>query len=428
MADSHDCEHLVNLHVALVTQWYDPEIGSAAVPGTIARALSSHGHRLEVLTGFPNYPAGQLYPGYRLRHYRREVVDGITVHRAPLYASHDLRSVRRAANFLTFASAASVVGLTTLRSVDAALVYSSPATTALPALAMRCAWQVPFVLYVQDMWPQSVIASGFLREPLRDRIERGLHRFCDHVYRRAASIAVTSPGMVDLIASRGIDENKIAVVPNWVDETYFRPVGRDLELERELGPFPPFTVMYAGNLGEVQGLEVVVAAADILRDQHRLGFVFVGGGVAEQHLRRLVAERGLENVRFVGPQPSRRMADVLALGDVQLVTLKDLPLFHCTLPSKVQATLAAGRPIIAAVGGDAAAVVEAAGAGLTVRPGSPMDLADAIVKVSALSTHQRRQLGDAGRRYYQKHLSRRRGSTQLTALLEMATERESIAT
>ena len=115
------------MRVGLVSQWYDPEVG-AVVPGTIARALRSHGHQVDVLTGVPNYPTGRIYPGYRLRHYQREVLGGVTVHRAPLYASHDAHPGRRAANFLTFASAASVVGLRALRHVDATLVYSAPVT------------------------------------------------------------------------------------------------------------------------------------------------------------------------------------------------------------------------------------------------------------------------------------------------------------
>jgi glycosyltransferase involved in cell wall biosynthesis len=415
------------MRVGLVSQWYDPEVG-AVVPGTLARALSSYGHQVEVLTGLPNYPTGRLYPGYHLRPYQREELDGVTVHRCPLYPSHDSQAVRRAANFLSFASAASVVGLRALRRVDAMLVYSAPATAALPALALRRALRIPFVLLIQDMWPQSVTASGFLHGPTSRRVERGLHRFCDHTYRRAASIAVTSPGMADLIAARGIDESKIAVVPNWVDEALFRPMERDPALARELGPLRPFTVMYAGNLGELQGLEVIVEAADLLRSHWELGFVLVGGGVAEQHLRRMVAERGLDNVRFVGPQPSTRMSKVLALGDVQLVTLRDIPLLRSTLPSKVQAALAAGRPVIAAVSGDAAAVVDAAGAGLTVPPGSPAELAAAILKIHSLPDRGRRDLGDSGRRYYEANLSRHHGVARLTALLEQASQKELIST
>jgi glycosyltransferase involved in cell wall biosynthesis len=411
------------MRIGLISQWYDPEVG-AVIPGTIARTLSSQGHQVEVLTGLPNYPTGRIYAGYRLRHYQREVLDGVTVHRAPLYASHDSHPGRRAANYLTFAAAASVVGLSALRHVDATLVYSAPATAALPALVLHRARRIPYVLLIQDIWPQSVTASGFLRDSSSRWVERGLQRFCDTVYRRAASIAVTSPGMADLVAARGIDERKIAVVPNCADETHFHPVERDPDLVRELGPFRPFTVMYAGNLGEVQGLDVLVEAADLLRSHRQVGFVLVGGGVAEQRLRRMVVERGLDNVRFVAPQPITRMAQVLALGDVQLVTLRDLPLFRSTLPSKLQATLAAGRPIIAAVRGDAAAVVAASGAGITVPPGSSAQLAAAILETSALSVQERRDLGDAGRRYYETHLSRRQGVARLSALVEQASRRE----
>lgn len=161
------------MRIGLISQWYDPEVG-AVIPGTIARTLSSQGHQVEVLTGLPNYPTGRIYAGYRLRHYQREVLDGVTVHRAPLHASHDSHPGRRAANYLTFAAAASVVGLSALRHVDATLVYSAPATAALPALVLHRARRIPYVLLIQDIWPQSVTASGFLRDSSSRWVERGL--------------------------------------------------------------------------------------------------------------------------------------------------------------------------------------------------------------------------------------------------------------
>ena len=189
----------VNLRIGFVTQWYDPEIGSAAVSGSIARTLRDRGHDLQILTGIPNYPSGEIYPGYRLKPYQREVLDGLTIHRAPLYMSHDNRTLRRSANYLSFSGSASALAVTTLKGIDAVLVYSGPITAAIPAMVLKATRAVPFVLLVEDMWPQSVTASGFLR-PAQDKLaERMLHRLCDAVYRGASRIAVTSPGMANLI-------------------------------------------------------------------------------------------------------------------------------------------------------------------------------------------------------------------------------------
>lgn len=411
------------MRIGLISQWYDPEVGSAGVPGSIAQALIGRGHEVEVLTGFPNYPHGELYPGYRIRPYSLEHRDGVRVHRAALYPSHDSRPAHRAANFLSLAASGSVVGLRALAGVEANLVYSSPATMAIPAMVMRAARRTPFVLLVQDMWPQSVTASQFMRSKTSDLVERALHRFCDATYHRAASIAVTSPGMADLIAGRGIPRDKISVVPNWADERYFYPTEASPEVVAEVGATGQFTVMYAGNLGEVQGLEVVIEAASLLRPREHIKFIFVGGGVAEASLKQLSAERGLTNVHFAGAQPVSKMAEVLAAADLQLVTLRDLPVFRAVLPSKVQATLAAGRPLIAAVTGDAASVVRDSGAGVVTPPEDARSLAEAVLKTSQLPAAELRRRGEAGRGYYTKHLGRDAGAEALSSLLQDAAAR-----
>jgi len=413
----------VSLRIGYVTQWYDPEIGAAAVSGSIARALHDRGHSVQVLTGFPNYPGGRIYPGYQLRPYQREVMNGVTVHRAPLYVSHDSNPLRRSSNYLSFAAAATAVGLSTLKEIDVALVYSGPITAAIPAMALRATRGIPFVLLVADMWPQSVTASGFLKESSESsggRTEQALHRLCDAVYSRASRIAVTSPGMKDLISERGVPEHKIALVPHWADESHFYPKPTSVELVGERAPRPAFTVMYAGSLGDVQGLDIVVEAANLLRARTDIAFVFVGGGIAEPALRARVSELGLSNVRFLGQQPLERMSEILTLGDVQLITLRDLPVFRATMPSKVQSILASGRPIIGAVAGDAAAALEASGAATLISPGSSIDLAAAVEKFERMERAERERMGVAGRKYYDREFGRPVGGARLENLLQRA--------
>lgn len=405
--------------VGMITQWYDPERGSAAQPGVISRSLQRRGHVVDVLTGFPNYPTGVVYPGYKVRPYAQEEISGITVHRAPLYPSHDTNAARRAANYLSFAASASAIALAKLGSVDAALVHSTPATTAIPAVALRALRRVPFVVHIQDLWPQTVVSSGFLEEQSAGKVERALHFFCDRVYRYATTVAVTSPGMAELIARRGVDERKIAFVPNWSDESTFKPVERSPQLAEELGIHAPFNVMYAGNLGDLQGLDTFVEAAVLLRSVPEIGFVLVGDGVAGARLRQTVKERALSNVRFVEPQPFDQMARILALGDVQLVSLQDLPLFRTTLPSKLQATMAAGRPILGAVTGDAAAAIRESGSGVVVQPGSATEMAAAIRDLHASRTTLK-ALGQAGRDYYRQNYSEQVAGDHLSELLSHA--------
>lgn len=413
----------MTLRVLMLSQWYDPEAGSAAQAGVIARALHRRGAHIEVLTGFPNYPSGQLAEGYRVRPYQREVLDGITVHRAPLWPNHDSAALGRAVNYLSWAAGAAAVGSVKAPPVDAVLVHSTPATAGLPALALRAGRRIPFVVQVQDLWPQTVLSSDFLTEGRRARVERPLNAMCDAIYRRASAIAVTSPGMAPLIASRGVPEHKIRLAANWADESVFRPAPRNESLARRLGLTRPFTFMYAGNFGPYQGLDTLLDAAERLRHRTDVGVALVGGGVRESWLRNEVARRGLDAVTFVPPIPFAEMTDVLALGDAHLVSLQDLPVFRTTLPSKLQATLAAGRPVIGAVTGDAAGVIEASGAGVVVPPGDSAALATAIARLAGSTPEGIRALGDSGRAYYLETFSEEATSHVLLDLLRAAAGR-----
>lgn len=404
----------------MISHWYDPEGGAAAGPGTIARALRDRGHDVHVVTGFPNYPNGKTFPGYSVRPYQREILNGVTVHRSAVYPSHDTRAADRAANYLSFACSGALNALIHLPQVDVSLVYSSPATAAIPGLALRALRGVPYVVQIQDMWPHSVTSSGFLGKTSSGRAERILHRFCDAVYKRASTIAVTSPGMRDLVEDRGIDPTRIQFVPNWADEKCFVPATVTKGMLEEFGPFRPFTAMYAGNFGDVQALDHVIEAASVLRGDKGIGFVLVGGGVAEGRLRSRVVQLGLDNVRFLPSQPFGRMADMLALGDVQVVSLIDRPLFRSTLPSKLQANMAAGRPIIGAVAGDAANVINSSGAGFVSRPEDSIALAESIRRMAALSAHELEAMGVRGRTYYAKHFSEQAAGDCLSRLLTEA--------
>lgn len=410
------------MRIAMITQWYDPEGSSAALPGVISRALVNQGHEVHVVTGFPNYPEGKVFPGYRVKPYAREEIRGVTVHRSPLYASHDSRASRRAANYLSFAAGATAIALTRLPRIDAALVHGTPATAAIPALALKALRGVPFVFHVQDLWPQTVMNAGFLGRGT-SRAEAALHRYCDLTYHAASAVAVIAPGMVQHITARGVPQSKLSLVPNWADEAAFRPVPKDPVLAAQLGLARRFTVMYAGIFGKYQNLGVLIDAARQLRHRRDIGFALVGGGVEEASLRASVARQGLDNVTFVPLQPFDQMASILALGDVQLISLQDLPLFRSTLPSKLQATMAAGRPILGALVGDAAEVIDRSGAGLSVKPGSCEEMVNAIQRLADASEGELRTMGQRGRGYYTANFSESVGVGRLATLLEDAARR-----
>lgn len=409
------------MQIGMLSQWYDPETGSAAMAGTIARSLAARGHEVNVLTGYPNYPSGDVYDGYRIRSYQREQLRGVTVHRSPLYPSHDTNAKRRALNYASFAASASALAVTRFPRTDALLVHGTPATAAVPALVQRRLRGVPFVYHVQDMWPQTVLSSSFLANSASRRyLDKVLNRYCDEVYRRAHAIAVTAPGMAGLIEARGVDPSRIHFVSNWADEDVFRPVDPDPQLAQRLGIANGFTVMYAGNLGDLQSLDTLLDAAVALRDRTDIGFVLVGDGVAASRLQDRARSLGLGRVRFIGSQPLQMMGKTLALADVQFIGLKDASLFKTTLPSKLPATLAAGQPVVCAVPGDGASMVKRSGAGLVCPPGDSMELTRSIRRLADADRAALKQMGENGRRYYQLNLSESVGSARLLSLLQDA--------
>jgi colanic acid biosynthesis glycosyl transferase WcaI len=406
------------VRVAFVTQWFPPEPGTL-VASAIAYGLAERGHQVDVLTGFPNYPSGKLQDGYRLRPYLREVISGrVAVHRAPLYPSHDRSAVRRAANYITFAGAAAVIARLRLPRPDAWLVYSSPATAALPALLAPRAKRAPICLVIQDLWPDSVVESAFLHGPVERLVERGLGSFCNWSYRRATAIGVISPGMRLVLMKRGVNADRIFSTPNWVPDRLEHPNSPSAESARVALGLPAGRLfMYAGNMGELQGLEPLIEAFAAVPTAR---LVLVGDGVSRTRLQQLVEDRGIRNVSFRGSQPAERIAEYIAASDVQVVSLKDTPLLRATMPSKVQTALASGRPILAHAAGDVPHVVSEAKCGFACEPGNLSGTIAVIRSFMSLGQRDLVAMGQRGRAYYERHFSTTAGLNQLEHMLNQA--------
>ncbi|GAB3180380.1 glycosyltransferase involved in cell wall biosynthesis [Micromonospora palomenae] len=388
----------------LITQWFPPE--PTPVPLSIAHSLHRRGFEVDVLTGMPNYPDGKLKPGYRAWRRTTGTEHGLRVVRTPLYPSHNHSAAGRAANYLSYAASSSALGAKALRGADVALVYSGPATAATAAMTARLRWRTPYVAMVMDLWPDSVFASGFLTGGVSRRVaENALSWFTNQTYRRADHVTVTSPGQRDAIVARGVAPDRVSVVYNWVDEKVMHPTEPDGELRRQLGLTDEFVVMYGGNHGMAQRLDVAIEALARLDDLSDVHLVLVGDGIEKRALQSLADRLRLRTVHFLPAQPPERMAGLMASADIQLVSLADEPLFRITMPSKIQSIFACGQPVVACVPGDASRVVDEAGAGLTCPPGDPAGLAAALRQAHAASADRRRAMGQAGRAYYLEHMS-----------------------
>ena len=401
------------MRILIVSQWFQPEPHFKGL--AFAEALRGKGHEVEVLTGFPNYPGGKVYAGYRVRAVAREVMNGITVIRGYLYPSHDRSAIRRIANYVSFALSSTILIFTRPRP-DVVYVYTPPMTAALAPVALRLLRGVPYVCDVQDLWPDTLAATAMVTNR---HVLSWVGRWTDFALRRAARVVVLSNGFRERLIDRGLDGRQIAVIRNWappeiveVAHALTAPIDR---------PNGLFTILFAGNMGKAQGLDVVVDAANLLHQRGSpIRFAMIGGGVEVGRLKERVAAMQLPNIVFHDPVHPSQMAGMFAEADALLVHLRDDPLFEITIPSKIQAYLAVGRPILLGVRGDAAQLVGEAGAGFAFAPDDAAELVEAASRLARMTQEARASMGRAGRQYYQDRLSFEAGTAAIETQLREA--------
>jgi colanic acid biosynthesis glycosyl transferase WcaI len=403
------------MKIGIVTQWWPPE-PAAYIPHDLANELTARGHSVRVLTGFPNYPNGKIYPGYKQRWNERYQRDGVTVRRVPLYASHDASPARRAANYLSFSATSSVAALRYLADVDVIYTYLTPAPAAAAGTLLKTLRGIPSVIHVQDLWPESVTGSSMMPDGRVGRtVDSLLHKAMRQLYQRTTSIAVIAPTMRDLVVERGARADNVRVVLNWADETLFRPVEATAEARRAIGYRDRCTIMYAGTMGPLQNIEASVRAAAAVQDA--IDLVLVGSGIARDAAQKLMVELGATNIRFLDRRPASDMPVLYAAADYQLVTLRNLPIFHGTIPSKLQAALSCGSPVVTSVPGDCTQLVEEHGVGLASAPDDWRSLAERFQQAAKLGPGERTEMAHRARETYKARMSRRAGVDQIEDML-----------
>ncbi len=392
------------MRVVIVTQYFWPEDFRV---NDLTTELVRRGHEVTVLTGQPSYPDRERYrqEGRSRRPWRQDWY-GVRVLRGPLLSRGNGAGWRLAGNFLSFAAAASCVAALGIRHADVVFVYEpSPITVGIPAMVVKRLTGAPIVFWVQDLWPETLAATGAVTSPRALALVRRLVR---QIYRSCERVLVESRSFVDSVVANGAHPQQVHYLPNWAEDTY-APVQPPPDApQRDLLP-DGFTVLFAGNLGTAQSLDTVVEAADRLRDLPDVHWVILGSGRAQAGLAAEVARRGLgDRVHLLGRHPVTDMPTFFALADVLLVTLRRAPIYALTIPSKLQSYLACGRPVVGALDGAGAEVITAAGAGRTAPAEDAEALAAAVRQVHASSATERAEMGARGRRYFLEHFDRNR--------------------
>lgn len=403
------------MRVLIVSQYFWPENFRI---NELVSSLSKKHIEVEVLTGKPNYPRGKIFDGYRAWGCQQEIHQGITVNRIPLLA-RGRGGGRLALNYFSFVLSGMLFAPWMLRKkkFDVIFIYApSPILQAIPAIFIGWLKGCPVVLWVQDLWPESLSATGHVRNvAVLKLVERAVR----YIYRHVDLLLVTSIAFEKPVRDLASD-TPVVYYPNSVDDAF--ATQSSIEIPEVKGLDGGFVVMFAGNIGSAQAVGVIVDAACLLKEYTDIRFVILGDGSSREWMLNEIRLRKLINIYLPGRFPVETMPGFMQKASVLLVTLADRPIFALTVPNKVQAYMAAGRPIIACLNGEGARLVDDAKAGVSVQAEDPRGLADAILQLYELPPDELERMGGNGRKYYRKHFDHDHLVEQLIGHLQAISE------
>ena len=398
------------MRILVVSQYYWPETFRT---NEVVKTLEDIGHHVEVLTGQPNYPDGVILPGYSATSLFTHIHEGLTIHRVPLVPRGQGSAFRLVFNYLSFIVSGSVFGPWLLRgrSFDVILVFGlSPILQVIPAILLARLKCAKLVTWVQDLWPESLSATGYVRSP---KILRAVASLVSWIYRKNDLLLVQSRAFILPVAGMA-SGTPVMYHPNPGERAFTMPSSHQPStLKLELG----FNVVFAGNLGTVQALDTLLTAAKLLSHLVDVRFVLVGSGSRSTWLEQEIIRLGLNNVKLLGRFPPADMPGILAQASAVLVSLIKDPIISQTIPSKVQAYLAAGKPIIASLDGEGARVVTEAGAGITCSAEDGQALADVVIRMRDAPAEELEEMSQRGRRYYERNFEPKLLATRLAQIL-----------
>ncbi len=402
---------------------YAPElVGIGRYTGELGAYLASRGHRVTVLAAAPYYPQWRVQDDYRPQRWRREWLDGVEVLRAPQYVPARVTGQGRLLQEISFTTSCLYWWLTGLlrQPWDAVVAVCPPMTSGLvPGLVCRRRG-IPLVIHVQDLQLDAARELGILSQPV---LLHGLAELERRLFRRAQAVTTISRSMADRLETKGVAAARLHLLPNWADLDNIRPGPRHNAIRRELGLTSEIVVLYAGSLGEKQGVEVVLQAAALTRDDSSLRYLVAGEGAARERLKWRAKNLGLDNLLFLPLQSSSRFPALLAAADIHLVVQRQQAA-DLVMPSKLPNIMAAGRPFIAttAAGTELGRVTNESRAGLLAPPEDAGSLAQAIRRLAA-DSGLRERLSVQARQYAEAHWSREQLLRQWEELLLSLTGR-----
>lgn len=385
------------MKVLVLSQYFWPE--SFRI-NELVQSLKKQDIDVDVLTGQPNYPEGAVFPGYKAWACGQQEWSETKIYRVPLFPRGSKSAIKLVLNYLSFVISGLVLAPWLLRKnkYDVIFVYApSPILQAIPAIFLGWLKNCGVIVWVQDLWPESLSATGHVRNTRILALVEKLVRF---IYRHTDLLLVQSEAFIAKVATLSPGK-RIEYYPNSVDASFAVP--SNVVLPDVAGLDEGFPIVFAGNIGSGQAVEVIVEAAALLREYTDIHFIVVGQGSRRDWMKEAAQTRGLQNLHLPGRYPLEMMPALMQKAAALLVTLADEAIFEATIPSKVQAYMAAGKPILACLNGEGARLVQKAGAGLSCPAEDAQGLAEVILKLYNMTNAEREQMGASGRRYFKEY-------------------------
>lgn len=390
------------MKILIVSQYFWPENFRV---NDLSIGLARRGHRVSVLTGIPNYPNGEFYPGYNFFKNIRQDYFGVKIIRVPLVPRGKSGNLSLILNYLSFVIFGSFFAPFVCRDdYDLIFVYGlSPIFMAIPAILLKKLHKKPLILYVLDLWPDSISAVEAIKSDFLLTITA---KIVHYIYRQCDQILVSSPGFKERIKEVGIEESLVNYWPQWAEDIYqVVPAEKKLPENQKLPS--GFCIMFAGNIGAAQGFKTIIEAADKLKKYSFIHWIIIGDGRMKPWVEREIQLRKLGNiVHLLGKRPLETMPNYFVLADALLISLKRNPIFALTLPAKIQSYMASGRPILGCLDGEGSRIIKESGAGLSSPADDCDSLAKNVLKLYNLSNEERQEMGVRGRMYFEKHFTR----------------------